>query len=155
LAAIVAAVALTLVYFGWDFLLRRQHSVPCGSEEGVHYTIDLRDFATRYSGYTVDLEAEAKDRARFSAKIGEVQLQQLSDSLQQSNEFRKALVAGFNSCAVTKQQYNQAIVRFQALDGIAREIKDLVGKPSLSDSDRTQLKSLVQQYVATARDMSR
>jgi hypothetical protein len=124
LIVLIAGVVLVIiVWFGWDILLRRAETLNC--EDGVRHKIDTRDFSTRYAAYSLDLEASILDKASISAKFSPVQLQQLSEATQNAQEFRKYVVAGFNSCGITKKQYAQLGARYQALD----KLQSLAGRP--------------------------
>ena len=152
LAAIAAVMVIVVIVVGRDMFVGRQHEFNC--EDGPRRAIDIRDFATRYSAYSLELEAAVKDNAKVSTKVAPVQLQQLSEALQNSQEFRKYVVAGYNSCAITKIQYGQYGTRFQALDGLAREINQLAGSSSLSPEGSKTLVSLITQYADLARKAS-
>jgi len=106
----------------------------------------MREFATQYSAYSLELEASLSDKAKVSAKINPVQLQQLSEAMQVTREFRKYVVSGFNSCAITKDQYGQIGKRFQALDSLAGEINTLAGKSELTQAESTKLSDLIGEY---------
>ena len=95
---------LALIIFGWDLYQKRMVCVACS--DGKHCRIDMRDFVTTHSVYSVELEATLGRRKDFSGrlKIDPVQLTSLSESLQRANEFRKYLVAGYNSCAIRRRQ---------------------------------------------------
>jgi hypothetical protein len=147
LAGIAAVIAVVLILVGRDMLIGGREF---NCEDGPRRTIDPRDFATRYSAYSLDLEATVKDKARVGTKVTPVQLQQLSEAVQNSQEFRKYVVAGFNSCAITKTQYGEYGTRFQALDGLAREINQLAGSPSLSPEQSKNLTTLIAQYAELA-----
>ena len=142
--AIVAVAVLVATYFGYDLWKGRQHCFDCG--DGQRCTIDTRQFATQYSAYSLELEATVKDKAKMSARVNPVQLQKLSEATQNAPEFRQYVVAGFNSCAITKTQYGQLGARFQAMDNLAREINELTTKPSLSEDERAKLPNLIDQY---------
>lgn len=107
----------------------------------------MRDFATKYSAYSIELEASVADKAKASAKFTPMQLQQISESLQSANEFRKYVVAGYNACAISKAQYAQYEPRFLTLDALARQINVFLSQPALEEFERAQLNSLVNQYV--------
>src|ERR1019366_2599981 len=126
IVAIVAVVVLVTTYFGYDLWRGRQRCFDCG--DGQRCTIDMRQFATQYSAYSLELETSSKDKAKMSAKINPVQLQQLSEATQNAREFRQYVVAGFNSCAVTKIQYGQFGARFQSMDNLVLRPLDYVTK---------------------------
>jgi len=144
----VGGVALLIVAFLAILLFVRDRHlstgvVDCGGSIGTHPTIDARDFETKYVGYSVSVEAEVKDKAKLSTKVDPSQLQQLSEALQSGNEFRKVLVAGYNACAITQDTYGRAIIKFQVIDSLARQIGELLKKES---PDGASLKQMVQQY---------
>lgn len=152
MAALAAFLLLIVIFIGRDLFLRRQKTLDCG--DGPRRTIDIRDFATQYSAYSVELEASIADKAKLSTKLSPVLLQQLSESMQSANEFRKFAVAGYNSCAITKTQYSQYGSRFQALDNMARQINELAARPSLSPSESKNLATLVSKYAELANRVS-
>lgn len=149
LAVVAAALVTVVIVVSRDMLLRRPHEFECG--DGPRRTIDMRDFATKYSGNSVELEANVQDKAKVSTKVAPVQLQQLTEALQNAQEFRKFVVAGYNSCGITKAQYSEYGARFQALDALAREINQLTGSPTRSTEQDKNLASLIVQFAELAR----
>jgi len=147
----LAAVAL-FAFLGRDFLLRRGRSVQC--PEGPRQTIDLRDFVVQYSAYSATFQAKLEKKGEFSAKLDPVQLTALNEAAQQAAEFRKLLVAGYNSCAISAPQFAAAGVRFQVLDGLARQIDQLARLPNPAAEDRSRLTTLVQEYLGQARSLA-
>ncbi len=150
LAAIVAASIIAVILVTRDMILRGPHEFECG--DGPRRTIDMRDFSTKYSGYSVELEANVQDKAKVSTKVAPVQLQQLTEALQNAQEFRKFVVAGYNSCGITKAQYSEYGARFQALDALAREINQLTGSAAHSPEQDKNLSSLIAQFAKLARE---
>lgn len=143
LALLAAVVVLAAGYFLWD----RLHSggdLDCG--DGPRKTIDTRDFQTRYWAYSVELEASLADQAKVAAKLTPQQMQQLSEAMQSGAEFRKYVVAGYNACAISKQQYQQWGPQFQALDSLARQINSLLAAASLSPAEHARLAQLIGEY---------
>jgi len=149
---VVAVVILAAGYGGWDLWIRHQRCFDCG--DGQRCTIDARQFATQYSAYSLQLEATLNDKQKLSAKLDPVELNKLSEAMQNANEFRKYVVNGFNSCAVSKAQYEKLGRRFQALDSMAREISELAAKPSLSSDEQAKLAGLITEYGTTARQLA-
>jgi len=150
--AILAVVVLVIVFIARDMLLKRNATFSCG--DGPRRSIDLRDFTTRYSGYSIELEASVADQGKLSTKINPVQLQQLTEATQNAREFRQYIVAGFNSCAISASQYVQYGARYQALDAVAREINDLASKPTLSQDDSMNLNGLINRYQELAGSLA-
>jgi hypothetical protein len=149
LAAIAAVLIIIVVVVSRDMILWRPQEFQC--EDGSRRTIDIRDFTTKYSGYSVELEANVQDKAKVSTKVAPVQLQQLTEALQNAQEFRKFVVAGYNSCGITKAQYSDYGARFQTLDALAREINQLAASPSLSAEQSKNLATLIAQFAELAR----
>lgn len=144
LALIGALILAFIILIGWDLILRRHATFNCG--DGPRRTIDIRDFTTQYSGYSVEFEADIAEKGKISAKVNPVQLQQLSEATQNAMELRKYVVAGYNSCAITKVQYGQYGSKFQTLDDLAREMNEIASKPSLSQEEARRLSDLIKQY---------
>ena len=57
------------------------------------------------------------------------------------------------ACGITKAQYGQYGSRFQALDNLAREINELVSKPSLPQEETTKLADLIKRYGDLVRNL--
>jgi hypothetical protein len=148
---IVSGVVVLISLICRDVWLRRSETLNC--DDGVRHKIDVRDFSTQYSAYSVELEASIADKASISTKLNPVQLQQISEAMQNALEFRKYVVAGFNSCAITKTQYAQLGARFQGLDNLAREINEITQHPTLSAAEETRLTALTLQYGQLARKL--
>lgn len=144
-----SVVALALIFVARDLRLRSKDIVHCA--DGSHPTIDIRDFTTQYWTYSVKLEATVADKAKVSTELDPKLLAQVSEALQEANEFRKYVVAGYNACAISSAQYIQLESRFKSLDKMALEINSLVSKPSLSPGENKQLASLISQYGDLAR----
>jgi hypothetical protein len=144
----VMVVALAVLYIVYDWHKSKQRCFDCS--DGTRCTIDIRQFATEYSAYAIELEASVKDQTKLSAKITPYQLEKLTEATENANELRKYLVSGFNSCAVTKAQYTEVEARFQTMDNLAREINALTGKATLTENDQASLASLIDQYGSLA-----
>ena len=151
LVSIGAVVLLVIVWFGRDLFLFMPGDPKC--DDGPRKTIDIRDFVTQYSAYSVEFEATVNDK-KLSAKLNPVQLQQLSESLQHANEFRKFLVAGYNACAVSKKQYAEYGATFQAMDSLSRQINTISAKSELNAQETTELENLVKQYVTLSQQFA-
>jgi hypothetical protein len=146
---IVAALFLVAIFVVRDLFLRPARIVNCA--DGSHPAIDMREFATQYWAYSAKLEASVADKAKVSTEFDPKVLEQASEGLLEAREFRKYLVAGYNSCAITRGQYSQFGTRFHALDSLAQGINELLSKPSLSQEEKTRLAALVGQYGDLAR----
>jgi hypothetical protein len=148
--AIVAALLVIVVFVVRDLFLRPAKIVNCA--DGSHPTIDMREFTTQYWAYSAKLEANV-DKTKVSAELDPKVLAQVSQGLQEAREFRKYVVAGYNSCAITQVQYAQFGTRSHALDSLAREIDALLSKSSLSREEKPKLVGLVGQYSDLAKQL--
>ena len=151
LFGIVSVVVLAGLWLVRDLVLKKSNEINC--DDGPRRTIDIRDFTMQYWAYSVEFEASIGEKTKSSGKLTPSQVQQLSESLQQATEFRKFLVAGFNACAISKAQYAEYGVKFQALDALSRQIDSLAGQSTLSDSDRTRLSELVQRFIGATQEL--
>ena len=97
-------------------------------------------------GPRLEIEAGVAAKPKISTKLNLVQQQQLSEAFNDTREFRKYIMGGYNSCAVTKAQYSHYTADFQALDRLAGEIDELSEKPTLSKEETTKLVGLISQY---------
>ena len=146
----IAVLVVGLAWLGYDFIQTRSAHFYCGNGD-LRRTIDLRDFTTRYWAYSVEFEASLAERGKLAIKLAPQLLQQLSDAMQQGREFRQFVVAGYNACAVTKTQYADFGVKFQTLDGLARQIDTLAEK---EPSNQAQLAELVRQYITLSQALA-
>lgn len=153
----IGAVCLTGIVVALLVFARDRHLtdgvVSCGDAEGPRPQIDLRKFETDYTGYSISLEAEIVGKGKLAGKVEPAALQKLSESIQAGQEFRKALVAGYDACAVTRHAYQKAILRFQSLDGLAHQIGAFAAKPNLEVGERDSLKKLVEQYISSTQQL--
>jgi hypothetical protein len=150
----VVIVALLVCAAGWtmrDLYLSSGRTLDCG--DGSRRTIDLRDFVNRYSGWSVTFEAEVQGKGKIGAKLDPVQVQQLSEAAQRAAEFRKYVVAGYNACAINKDQYARFGARFEALDALERQIAQATAKEPLTEADRGQVQELVKEFVEVSRNL--
>jgi hypothetical protein len=149
--AITVALVVVLAFLARDLWLRSQPIVSC--PDGSHPTIDIRNFTTQYWAYSVKLEASVEDKAKLSTQLDPKTLGKVSEGLQEAKEFRKYIVAGYNSCAITQAQYAGFGAQFQALDRLAYEINSLLSKPALSNEESAKVAGLISQYGDLVRQL--
>lgn len=152
IAGIVGLAVLLGLWVARDLLLGTPGEIKC--DDGARRTIDIRDFTTRYWAYSVEFEASLQNAGKLQGKLAPQRLQELSAAQQQANEFRKFVVAGFNSCALGKAQYAEFGVRFQALDSVARQIDGVLGRATLGEAERKLLDDLATQYTKLAQQLA-
>lgn len=153
LITLIGAVLFVIIIFVVrDLMLRSDKTIEC--DDGPRKKIDSREFSTTYWAYAVEFEASMGKKARFVGKIDPKQLQELSEAAQQAGGFRKYLVAGYNSCAIKKAQYERYGRSFQALDGLSRQIDSLASRSTLPDIDKSTLNHLVKEYTDLANRLA-
>ena len=152
LSVIIAISLVAVLYIVIDYIRSQGREIRC--KDGTRMTIDIRDFVNQYSSYSVELEAKINGQTTLKGKMEPVKLQELSETMQQTIQFRKFLVASYNSCAISQEEFRKYGIRFQNLDAIAREINTLAAKQSLSDAERGNLTKLVDQYITLSQDIS-
>ncbi len=142
---------LVIVWSVWDHWSRHHEVLAC--DDGKRYAIDTRQFDTQYLAYSLKLEASMDDKRKLSLALAPEQQAKLSEAIMSANEFRKFLVAGFDSCAVTKIQYARYGVRFQALDSFAHQIDELSVKATRSPAESASLSTLITRYSDLAHQL--
>jgi hypothetical protein len=145
--AIAAVVLVVLAWLGYDLFRKGGQTIECDGE--TRRLIDVRDFTTHYWAYATEFEASVGEHGRLAAKLEPRQLQELSEAMQQGREFRQFVVAGYNSCAIGRSQYAEYGARFQALDGLARQI-DAAAKAQ----DKARLDQLVHQFTTITQSLA-
>jgi hypothetical protein len=103
----------------------------------------------------MEFEAALTKEKKLTARLDPRQLQQLSESLQQAMEFRKYVVAGYNSCAISKKQYGEFGSRFYTLDAVSRQITALTQKTELTHEEQKRLATLVDKYANMVGELAR
>src|SRR5258708_15403779 len=100
-----------------------QRVIRCPGEE--HLEIDIQQIAIQYkaSGFSATLSGLSALSARLS--LEPKTLQTAAAATQEWNEYVKGLVAGYNSCAITKKQYQEALQIYPRLKADAIELEKL------------------------------
>ena len=94
----------------WPISLFAQQRITC-PDKTQRISIDLKQIQIQYnaSSFAGTLASLGALSARLS--VEQKVLQQAAAATQQWNEFLKGLVAGYNSCAITDQQYADSLKR--------------------------------------------
>lgn len=128
-------------------------AVQCN--DGMRKPINIDSFTTKYWAYAAEFEANIAEKGKLFGKLDPMQRQTMSAASQQANKFRKFVVAGFNSCAITKLQYGEFGSRFQQLDKLSRQIDTLAAVPNPAESDKAGLSRLIDEYVAFSQQLAK
>jgi hypothetical protein len=150
IAAILAFIVLIIVW-----IYRPQPVKPLGQvscpDGSSHPLIDAEKFDTQYWAYSIKLEASLSEKAQLSAALEPKVLQQLSEALQQGNEFRKWLVYSYNACAIPQKEYDDYGISFQGMDNAARNLQEAIEKGVRTAADRAGIAALAKTYVQLAQ----
>ncbi len=150
LVLVGAALMAILAFYFKDNLAA---AVQCG--DGMRNPVNIDNFTTKYWANSAEFEASIAEKGKLSEKLNPTQLKAVTDALQQANKFRKVVVAGSNSCAITKLQYAKFGSRFQQLDNLSRQINSLAAVPNPTDSDKAGLTQLIDEYVAFSQQLAK
>ncbi len=151
IVAILAFTVLILVWMSHPASTKPLAEIQCS--DGPRRLIDATQFATQYWAYSIKLEASLANKATTSTAIEPKQLQQLSEAMQQGNEFRKWLVNSYNACALPQADYMTYGVNFQAMDQTARNIQQALDRGMKTEAERSTLAALVNTYLQQARGL--
>ena len=107
-----------------------QRHIPC--PDGDHVEIDIKQIAIKYDAS--EFASTLSSLSILSSRLEVVphKLQEASVATQQWNEFVKGLAVGYNSCAITRQQYADGLNRIYprlkedatSLEQIRKQIAD-------------------------------
>ena len=128
-----------------------QKKITC--QDGDHYLTDIKQIAIQYEGQSLKGTLSSLSILGASLSSEPKKLQEASETTQLWNEFIKALVVGFNSCAITKAQYHEALQQLYpklkqdavSLEGIRKEIAE--GRKA----DRVRFGRLLDAYFENLR----
>jgi hypothetical protein len=103
-------VTFILVGLSWPTQALTQQRITC-PDKTQRIAIDLKQLQIDYSAssFAGTLASLGVLSGHFS--VEQKVLQQASEATQQWNEFLKGLVAGYNSCVITDQQYADSLKR--------------------------------------------
>lgn len=153
--AIAAILAFTILTIVWIY--RPQPTKPLGyvscPDGSSRPLIDAAKFDTQYWAYSIKLEAGISERTKISTVLEPKVLQQLSEALQQGNEFRKWLVNSYNACAIPQKEYDDYGVSFQGMDNAARNLQEAIEKGVHTAADRASISALAKTYVQLAQGL--
>jgi tetratricopeptide (TPR) repeat protein len=117
-----------------------QKKIAC--PDGEHIEIDVRQISIQYdaSSFAGTLSSLSVLGARLEVKP--TKLQEAAVATQQWDEFLKGLAAGYNSCAITRQQYADGVTRIYPRlkeDGAQlEEMRKMIAAGQKADSKRLQ-----------------
>lgn len=110
--------------------------------DGDRYLIDLKEIAIQYEGYSMAGTLSSLSVLGAGLTVTPRKLQEAAVATQQWNEFLKGLVGGYNSCAISKEQYAEGLQHIyprlkQDAAGL-EEIRKLLSDHRKADQKRLQ-----------------
>ena len=117
-----------------------QKKIAC--PDGEHIEIDIKQISIQYdaSSFAGTLSSLSVLGARLEVKP--IKLQEAAIATQQWDEFLKGLAAGYNTCAITRQQYADGVTRIYPRlkeDGAAlEEMRKAIADGQKADTKRLQ-----------------
>ncbi len=139
--------ASALLFLLFAIPIRAQNRIDC--PDGIHYEIDLSEIIIKYQA--TSFSATLSSLSIFGNRIGvePKMVQKAEAATQQWNEFLKGLVVGYNSCAVTKEEYAEGLqwiyprLKEDAAD--LEKIREIISAGNEADEER--LRRLLESYL--------
>ncbi len=117
--------------------------------DGDRYELNLEQVKLQYQATKWETTLSALGKMMGTVKVEPKTLQVASQATQQWNQFLQALVTGYNGCAISKAEYNQAIQ--QIIPGLAGDGKELERLRRASEKgraiDEARLQKVLNGYV--------
>ena len=144
-----------LAGLSWSTQGFAQQKITC-PDKTQRITIDLKQLQIQYNASSFAGTLASLGALSAHLSVEQKVLQQASAATQQWNEFLKGLVSGYNSCAITNQQYTDSLKRIyprlkEDAAGL-EEIRKVVSEGR--KADETRLKSLLDSYFANLRQFA-
>src|SRR5580658_5679317 len=131
-----------------------QKKIAC--PDGEHIEIDVRQIAIQYdaSSFAGTLSSLSVLGARLDVKP--TKLQEAAAATQQWDEFLKGLAAGYNSCAITRQQYADGVTRiYPRLKEDGAQLEEMRKTIAAGQkADPKQLQGLVDSFYGNLRQFA-
>jgi hypothetical protein len=133
-----------------------QQTFRCPNNGEIRIRMDPREVAIRYEG--TSLAAAIAKLGLFSSTLsfGTTQLQQASAATQQWNQLILGLVMGWNSCAISREQYAEGLLEnYPRLKEDAQEFNQIAARLSRGQTiDESRLWTLLTSYVGKIRKLA-
>jgi tetratricopeptide (TPR) repeat protein len=145
-----------LTGLSWSTQAFAQQRITC-PDKTQRIAIDLKQIQIQYNASSFAGTLASLGALSAHLSVEQKVLQQVSATTQQWNEFLKGLVAGYNSCVITDQQYADSLKRIyprlkEDAAGL-EEIRKVVSEGRKADEKR--LKTLLDSYFANLRQFAR
>jgi len=132
-----------------------QKKIQC--PDGVHYEIDVNQISIQYQGtqFISTLSGLGALGARIA--VEPKTLQTAAEATQQWNEFLKGLVVGYNSCVITKKEYQEGLWRiYPRLNEDAMKLESFRQKIVAGHTiDEKRLKKILDDFESNLRKFAK
>jgi tetratricopeptide (TPR) repeat protein len=131
-----------------------QKKIPC--PDGEHIEIDVKQLSIKYDASSFAGTLSSLNALSGRLEVAPKQLQEAAVATQQWNQLIVGLAAGYNSCAVTRQQYADGVNRIYprlkedgaSLEGIRKQIAE--GQKA----DARRLQNLISNFYSNLRQFA-
>src|SRR6266849_2743235 len=134
----LASLFLILLSASQESVAQKKISCP----DGDHIEIDVRQIQIQYDASSFAGTLSSLSVLGSRLEIAPKKLQEAAVATQQWDEFLKGLAAGYNNCAVTRQQYadglNRIYPRLKEDAGNLEEIRKILSEGRKADEKRLQ-----------------
>src|SRR5271157_870042 len=132
-------------------LAAAQKKIPC--QDGEHIEIDVKQLSIKYDASSFAGTLSSLGVLAGRLEVAPKQLQEAAAATQQWNQLIVGLAAGYNSCAVTRQQYadglNRIYPRLKEDGASLEELRKLITNGQKADAKRLQ--SLISSFYSNLR----
>lgn len=146
-------VILVLVANAATLWAQKKFTCPTGE---VRIEIDVANLQLNYQGKSFETTLSGLNVLAGKLAISPKTLQEASAATQQWNELLKGLAAGWNSCAISQQQYDDGVKRIYPRlkddAGELEEIRQALAKGQQTDARRLQ--QVLDRYFANLRSFA-
>jgi len=125
------------------------NKVTCS--DGNHYLIDAKDISIRYGSTQITATLNGLAVLQIRLTIDPKTLLLPAEATQRMNEIIKALVAGYNTCAITKKEYHEAVVHLMNMKGDAASLEQY--RKDIWDNKKVSNKKINEHLKSFERNM--
>ncbi len=151
LIVVTGITLLVVLYLLLDFWKYRPRAIQC--DDGERQAIDYRDIQLKYSENKISLNVEVMNKLKLRPEIDPQVMQTAVESTQGWDQFLKGRVAGFNSCAVSKDDYALILQRYKSMEDISKNLSQLLQKSTLTQQDVEAVTQLIKHYSSLRHEL--
>ncbi|MEP6879682.1 MAG: hypothetical protein ABI865_12630, partial [Nitrosospira sp.] len=114
-----------LLLLGMLFSTSAMAAKKISCPDGEHIEIDIKQIAIQYQGTSLGVTLNGLSALQARLNVEPKTLQTATEATQQWNEFVKGLVMGYNSCAITRQEYQAGLMHIASMRADGTELEKL------------------------------